>query len=241
MGEAKKKVRKTRAIVVGHLEKVSSVIFGRYQKQITDMIRGHYGVYALYKRNSLYYIGLATDLKRRIRQHLRDRHKKNWTHFSLYIFKKEGHIKELESLLVRIADPAGNRITGRLKGSRDLKPHLKQQIRTEQQKEIEDLLTHRRAGRKKVRKKAGKRSWGTDGVPLKGVLKNGQGLYATYKGKSYRATYYARSGIKLNGKMYPTLSGAAKRIVDRGTVNGWSFWKCKDGDGNLVAVKALRK
>ncbi len=49
MDKSKKKMRKSCAIVFGHLEKVSSVIFGRYQKQITDKIREQYGFYALYK------------------------------------------------------------------------------------------------------------------------------------------------------------------------------------------------
>jgi len=79
---AKKKVkRKSRAIVVGHLERVSSKVFDDYKRQITEIIQGHHGVYALYRRSKLYYIGLATDFKRRLNQHLKDRHKGKWTHF----------------------------------------------------------------------------------------------------------------------------------------------------------------
>ena len=65
MAKAKKKVKKTKPIVIGHLEKVSSGIFDKYQKQITDMIKGRHGVYALYKGSNLYYIGLASNLKSR--------------------------------------------------------------------------------------------------------------------------------------------------------------------------------
>ena len=65
----KKRIRRgSRPIVAGHLEKISSKVFDRYRRQITDMIRGNYGVYALYRRDKLYYIGLATDFRRRINQ-----------------------------------------------------------------------------------------------------------------------------------------------------------------------------
>lgn len=233
----KKKVnRKSRPIVIGHLEKVSSGIFDKYQSQITEMIKGHYGVYALYRRNKLYYIGLATDLKRRIRQHLRNRHKKNWTHFNLYIFKKEEHIKELESLLLRIACPGGNTIRGRLKGSKDLLPHLKYQVKQQQQKELEDLFSHFIIPQAKPKRKSK-----TESLPLKGLLKNGQGIYASYKGKRYNAVVYSGGNIRLKDKMYDTPTGAAKAIVDRRTVNGWGFWKYKDKSGNLVPLKKLRK
>ena len=47
MSKVKKKARKSRAIVAGYLEKVNSRIFGRYRKQITEMIRGNYGVYGI--------------------------------------------------------------------------------------------------------------------------------------------------------------------------------------------------
>ena len=39
----KKRKRRARTIVMGHLEKVSSKVFDRYRKQITEMIRGNYG------------------------------------------------------------------------------------------------------------------------------------------------------------------------------------------------------
>jgi len=228
--------RKSRPIVIGHLEKVSSGIFDKYQSQITEMIKGHYGVYALYRRNKLYYIGLATDLKRRIKQHLRDRHKKNWTHFNLYIFKKEEHIKELESLLLRIACPDGNTIRGKLKGSKDLLPHLKRQVKQQQQQELEDLFSRFIIPQAKPKRKSKTKS-----LPLKGLLRNGQGIYANYKGRHYNAVVYSSGNIRLKGKTYSTPTGAAKDIIERGAVNGWSFWKYKDKSGNLVPLQKLRK
>jgi len=132
--------KKSKTVVIGHLEKVSRGIFDKYQKQIAKMIKGRHGVYALYRHNKLYYIGLAGNLRNRIKTHLKDKHGSSWNYFSLYIFKSESHIRELEALLLRIAYPEGNRQRGKLKGSNDLQPILKQQVKDQQIKELEDLF-----------------------------------------------------------------------------------------------------
>ena len=109
--KAKKKKKHTaHAIVSGYLEKVNASIFDKFRTEITDLTKGHQGIYALYRKNKLYYVGLATNLRNRIKHHLNDRHKGKWTHFSLYIIHREDHIKELESLVLRIAYPDGNAV-----------------------------------------------------------------------------------------------------------------------------------
>jgi len=70
----RKKVARPRPIVTGYLEKVSSAIFDRYRKAITDMTMGQQGLYALYRKNKLYYLGLAGNLRNRVSHHLEDRH-----------------------------------------------------------------------------------------------------------------------------------------------------------------------
>ncbi len=69
---AKKKIkRQTKTIVTGHLEQVSRKVFTEFQKQITELVGNNFGIYALYnKSGQLYYVGLATDLKKRVKQHL---------------------------------------------------------------------------------------------------------------------------------------------------------------------------
>jgi hypothetical protein len=116
MAKTKKAKRRSRAIVRGYLERINSLVFESYRNQITELIGGNHGVYALYNRDKLYYVGLATDLKGRIRHHLKDRHRGKWDRFSLYIIRKEDHIKEVESLLMRIAKPPGNKVLGKLGG-----------------------------------------------------------------------------------------------------------------------------
>jgi len=235
----KKAKRVSRSIVVGHLEKISSSIFDKNRGLITEMIKGHYGVYALYRREKLYYVGLATDLRKRINQHLRDRHKAKWTHFSLYILRKTEHLREIEALLMRIADPTGNYRKGKLKRSKDLRPELRVRLAEDFKRNMDEILGITRGGVKKVKKKTGRRK-GKE-LPLKDLLRNGQGIYANYKGKTYKAVVYSSGLIRFGGKKYSTPSGAGMAIINAGAVNGWNFWKYKDSSGNLVALKKLKK
>ncbi len=115
--KAKKRKYRNRPIVTGYLEKVSSSIFDQHSRIIAEMIQRQQGLYALYRKEKLYYVGLARNLKSRVKQHVRDKHAGKWTHFSLYIIRHPEHIKELESLLLRIAYPAGNSVKGKLRRS----------------------------------------------------------------------------------------------------------------------------
>ncbi len=241
MAKAKKQVRKSRPIVIGHLEKVSRGIFDKYQKQITGMIKGHHGVYALYRRNNLYYIGLANNLKNRIKTHLKDKHGTSWSHFSLYVFKKDNHIREHEALLLRIAYPEGNKQRGKLKGSKDLKPILKQQVKKQQTQELDDLFKgHKLAGKKKTKRKQKRIAAKTD-RPLKGLFEGGKVLYAKYKDKEHKAWVNRLGRIRFNGKYYDTPTAAGKTIITKGAINGWNFWKYKDKSGELRRIADLRK
>ena len=80
------------------------------------------GIYVLYKRNKIYYIGLSKkSLRSRLRQHaIKDRHKGKWNNFSFYQIGRTKYIKDVESLLLRICDPSGNRKRGRFKKKYDL-------------------------------------------------------------------------------------------------------------------------
>lgn len=75
------------------------------------------GIYALYKGDNIYYIGLSKkSLRGRLRRHaLGDRHKNKWDAFSFYQIGKTKYIRDIESLLLRIFRPKGNRVIGRFK------------------------------------------------------------------------------------------------------------------------------
>jgi len=240
----RKTKRGTRSIIQGHLERVGSAVFERYLNEITNLISGNQGVYALYRRQKLYYIGLASNLKWRIRHHLKDKHSGKWDRFSLYVIRKEDHIREVEALLVRIAGPAGNSQKGRLKRSMNLLPKLKREVKRKQEVERKKLFEERAGGKKK---KAAKKKTKTRAVskkvdrPLKGLLGGGKRLYANYKGKMYKAWVFNNGRIKYDGKIYDSPSTVGSVVRGGKATNGWRFWKYKNKSGELVYLSELRK
>jgi len=203
-----------------------------------DLIKGHQGIYALFKKERLYYVGLARNLKSRINAHNKDRHQNKWTHFSLYIIRKEDHIKEIESLVLRIAYPKGNKVRGKLKQSKDLRPLLKRKLKDEWIKQLGGIIGYKNRTAFKIKKgkikKTGKR-------PLKGYFPKGKVIYANYKGKEYKAWVSTSGRIRVNGKRFNSPSLAGLIITKKKTMNGWRFWKYKDEVGNLLPIDNLRK
>ena len=73
------------------------------------------GIYVLYKNKKVYYIGLSTSsLRSRLRRHAtRDRHKGKWDEFSFYQIGRIKYVKDIESLMLRIFHPSGNKVSGK--------------------------------------------------------------------------------------------------------------------------------
>src|SRR5512145_2346885 len=112
--------KKTDQLLLGFLERISWRVLEDYPEIVADLIRRRAGVYALYRQDRLYYVGLASNLMGRIKHHLRDRHSGHWDRFSVYITQHDDHVKQLESLLLRIALPSGNRVRGDFGGPANL-------------------------------------------------------------------------------------------------------------------------
>ena len=104
--------KRSDGLLLGFLEQLSWRVLDEYRDIIREMIRRKSGVYALYKHDKLYYVGLASNLMGRVNGHLKDRHRGAWDRFSVYLTTDHAHIKPLESLLLRIAKPSGNRVSG---------------------------------------------------------------------------------------------------------------------------------
>jgi len=85
-----------------------------YRDALGSKARGR-GIYVLYKGDAVYYIGLSrASLRVRIRSHARtDRHKGQWDSFSFYQIGRTRYIKDIESLLLCIIRPPGNRVKGK--------------------------------------------------------------------------------------------------------------------------------
>jgi len=235
---ARKKKHKARAIIAGHLEKIGAKVFDDFSSVITNIIKSHQGIYALFKKDRLYYVGLARNLKGRINSHNKDRHQNKWTHFSLYIIRKEDHIKEIESLVLRIAYPKGNIIRGKLKQSKDLRPLLKRKLKDEWVKQLDGIIGNRIGHASKIKKGKIKKS---DKRTLQGYFPEGKVIYANYKGKEYKAWVYSNGRIKVKGELFDSPSLAGLAITKKKTMNGWRFWKYKDKNGELVYIDQLRK
>ena len=80
-------MRRTRrgALVSQYLEGISRTALAEYQQFFREQARRRDGVYALYRKKKLYYVGLARDLRGRLKTHLRDKHGESWDRFSMYI------------------------------------------------------------------------------------------------------------------------------------------------------------
>jgi hypothetical protein len=244
---SKKRSYKKSPIVTGYLEKVSSSIFEKQRRAITEMTRGKQGLYALYRKDKLYYVGLASNLRGRINNHLKDHHKGCWTHFSLYIIRHEEHIKEIESLLLRISWPAGNKVKGKLRRSANMLPLLKRKVRDDMLREMielfrDDKLDHHK---KPDMSAAGVKSWETRRKRAKRVMgdkiKGGKMVYARYKGKEYKAWVCSNGTIKMDGKTYSSPSAAGSAVRGGKATNGWVFWRVKDASGKMVKLSTYRK
>ena len=117
-----------KSLIAGYLERISSKVFDSNHEAITKLAAKQHGVYALYKKNRLYYVGLAKDLRNRVKYHLKDKHAKKWDTFSLFLIHKAEHLKELEALLIHIAEPKGNLQRGKFAVTNNLKDTLKSLI-----------------------------------------------------------------------------------------------------------------
>jgi hypothetical protein len=78
-------------LVCQHLENISRQALEKYQHIIKQYVRYRHGVYALYRRDKLYYVGLASNLRTRLGHHLKDRHGQSWDRFSVYADRLRPH------------------------------------------------------------------------------------------------------------------------------------------------------
>ena len=243
MKKASKRKYRKRPIVTGYLEKVSSSIFDKHSRIIAEMIEGQQGLYALYRRDTLYYVGLARNLKSRVNQHVRDKHAGKWTHFSLYIIHHPDHKKELESLLLRIAYPAGNSVKGQLRRSANMLPSLKRKTKAAAIAEWKsNFESASRTEKKQTVSKPQQVSWATrkGERPCKGLLPRTVRIYAPYKGQVHKAWLRHSGSIRFKGKTYDSPSMAGSVARGGKATNGWAFWRVKQGE-KLIRLREFRK
>lgn len=225
-------------LVSQHLENISSEALEKYQDIVRRYVRGRQGVYALYRRGKLYYVGLANNLRSRLRHHLKDRHGQSWDRFSVYLAIGDRHLKELESLILRIVKPAGNKQSGKFVKSEDLRRKFSKDIRALHKNELNWLI-----GRGLTVQPARKRRDPPETrQPVLAKYANPPRiLQARYKGRLLRALVRRNGSIRFSGKIYrsPSLAGAA--ACRRRTCNGWTFWTFERAPGDWVPLNMLRQ
>ena len=91
-----------------------------FEDKLKELMKRYAGIYALYKGNRLYYIGLSTDLHWRVSGHTRNRHRGKWDHFVIIRIKRVKYLKDIETLLHRLTDAPGNRVKGKVPKDADL-------------------------------------------------------------------------------------------------------------------------
>jgi hypothetical protein len=220
------------------LENVSRDVLEQHQEIVRQYVRHRQGVYALYRRGKIYYVGLASNLRSRLVHHLKDRHHDSWDRFSVYLTIGDSHLRELESLILRIVKPPGNKQKGKFAKSEDLRRRFKRDWYAEMRLKLSDLL-----GRQPRLAPRKRRVAGTTGrKPVLSEYTNGpMTLRARYKGKTVWA-YVRKTGlIWFAGRHFTSPSLAGAHAVKHRTCNGWTFWQYQRAPGDWVVLDSLRK
>jgi hypothetical protein len=135
-------VHRSNSLVSKHIPVVSRALLeGENREKFAGFLRDHerHGLYALYKKNGeLYYIGRASNLLARLTTHRSDLHGKNWDKLAIYIIDEKLTLHDVESLLIAVSKPQGNKNRGRLKG--DLKKALRDFMKAAVVEEIDASL-----------------------------------------------------------------------------------------------------
>jgi len=188
-------------MIVYQLHRASIDVLLEYEKALLDKIGDNGGIYVLYKGKNIYYVGKATTLKQRMKQHFNDKHKNKWDAFSLYVVSDPKFIPELERILIALIKPSGNSLTYQ----REIKKsenELKKTIKTVQDERRKRLFPS-----------------GQEGEKSKSKL-----LKRTFKGKKYTALLKKDGTVIYNNKKYNSLTAVAKQITKYDRVSGPLFW-----------------
>jgi len=225
------------SLVCQHLENISRDVLEQYQDTVRQYVKNRQGVYALYRRGKLYYVGLARNLRMRLGHHLRDRHGDSWDRFSVYLTIGDSHLRELESLILRIVKPTGNKQKGKFLKSEDLKRRFGKDVRARHRQQYDRIFGRIRVA-PQVRPK---RSLNGRAPALAKYIKGPMTLRSRYKGRLLKARVRPDGRIRFENVIYSSPSLAGKAACKRVSCNGWMFWQYERAPGDWVAIDKLRK
>lgn len=136
----RKRTRNKPSLIVGHLSGIKRALLEGEKRAaflafLDEQLPVKQGIYALYdRRGRLYYAGKASDLPRRLNQHLRDRHGDSWDRMTLFHVANSARVGELEGLVVATASPPGNKQKPRV--GQDLRKQLSRYLKQDAANQI---------------------------------------------------------------------------------------------------------
>ncbi|MBP7274604.1 MAG: GIY-YIG nuclease family protein [Kiritimatiellae bacterium] len=231
-------MKKSAQLVCQHLENISRQALEEHQEIIRQYVRGRQGVYALYRKGKLYYVGLATNLRNRLKNHLSDRHGQSWDRFSVYLTIGDHHLRELEALILRVVKPKGNKQKGKFAKSEDLRRRFRRDIKRCVLADLDGLfddVCKPHKTRESAAPQDGRKAILADYISGPMILK------ARYKGRTIVARVRRNGSILMAGAVYTSPSVAGARVCNRRSCNGWKFWKYERAPGDWVLLDALRR
>jgi len=215
-------------LVSDYLEDLSGEILEQ-PKLVEEFVGGRPGIYALYRKGNLYYVGLAKDLKTRLKQHKKDKHAEKWDRFSVFITTTDEHLKDLESLLLLVTKkPEGNKVGGKF---------------TEAKKQNKKMLYLYKQQQKVVTNGLFNILQKPDSSTKKNIEKGSVGaraIRAFYKGGIIKALLKKDETVRLDSKIFSSLSAAASHVTGHAT-NGRVFWRRKNSAGESLASGSLTR
>jgi GIY-YIG catalytic domain len=141
---ARKRKKALRSLIAGHLGGIKRALLeGEKRPTFLEFLEGELhakrGIYALYdRRGRLYYAGKASDLAKRLNQHLRDRHGESWDRMTLFLVGDSANVSELEGLVVATAQPPGNKQKPKI--GQDLRRRLRRYLRQDAHVQIDQAV-----------------------------------------------------------------------------------------------------
>ncbi len=227
--------RHRQQLVSQMLEKLDARALEEYEHIIRHYTRGRDGVYSLYRNDTLYYVGLARNLQGRLKQHLKDRHRGLWNRFSVYLTIGNTFVKEMETLLLRIAQPSGNKQLGKFANCQDLHRIVRRDFRSDYKLKERKMFLRRR----EAIPNQGKAD--VAGQPiLAHYVNRSMALRARRKGREFKARVQKNGAIKFKNHIFLSPSGAGKAASGYPT-DGWVFWHYERAPGDWVPLKELRQ
>jgi len=230
-------MKKRAQLVSQHIENVSRKALEDHPDLIRRYVRQRQGVYALYRKGKLYYVGLATNLKNRLAQHLKDKHGQSWDQFSIYFTIGDYHLRELEALILRVVKPAGNRQKGAFVRSEDITRQFRQDIKQAVLDGVDELFR----GLIQSPIETGHNAHEESKPVLARFKQAPKRLRGFYKGKTFLASVRRDGKIRAAGRIFNSPSLAAMAVCKRKSCNGWTFWQYERAPGDWVLLDYLRQ